>query len=82
MPISVNSENSDAKYMSSAIDKAISLWQNEGFTALSQTDTQAALSNGQALFVSECLALAKRVTDEDARYSIVPFPKYDEAQDS
>lgn len=82
LPISVNSENSDAKYMSAAIDKAISLWHNEGFTALSQTDTQAALSNGQALFVSECLALAKRVTDEDARYSIVPFPKYDESQDS
>ena len=82
LPVSVNSENSDAKYMSAAIDKAISLWHNEGFTALSQTDTQAALSNGQALFVSECLALAKRVTDEDARYSIVPFPKYDESQDS
>ncbi len=82
LPVSVSSENSDAKYMSDAIDKAILLWQNSGFTALSQTNTQAALSNGQALFVSECLALAKRVTDEDARYSIVPFPKYDESQDS
>ena len=77
----VSAANTDIALLSSKVDKAIELWGRSSMTTVTGTAALDALSNGQALFISECLALTNRGADENARYSIVPFPKYDEAQE-
>lgn len=77
----ISSQNTDVKAYSAAIDKAIELWQSPAFLSTSGSNTQSSLTNGQALFVSEVLTVARRITDENARFSIVPIPKYSEDQE-
>ncbi len=77
----INAQNTDVKAYSAAIDKAIELWSSPAFLSTGGTDTQNSLTNGQALFVSEVLTVARRITDENARFSIVPIPKYNEEQE-
>ena len=77
----INAQNTDVKAYSAAIDKAIELWQSPAFLSTSGSNTQSSLTNGQALFVSEVLTVARRITDENARFSIVPIPKYSEDQE-
>ncbi len=76
----ISTQNTDISALSAAIDKAAEVFKSPYYEAQSGSKTQAAMSNGQALFISECLAVAKRVTDENAKYSIVPYPMADENQ--
>ena len=76
----ISTQNTDIAALSAAIDKAGEVFTSPYYQAQSGSKTQAAMSNGQALFISECLAVAKRVTDENAKYSIVPYPMANEAQ--
>lgn len=78
----ISSQNTDVKAYSAAIDKAIELWQSPAFLSTSGSNTQSSLTNGQALFISEVLTVARRITDENARFSIVPIPKYSEDQEN
>ena len=76
----ISTQNTDISALSAAIDKAAEVFKSPYYEAKSGSKAQAAMSNGQALFVSECLAVAKRVTDENSKYSIVPYPMADENQ--
>ncbi len=76
----INAQNTDVQSYSAAIDKAIELWSSLAFLSPGGS-THTALTNGQALFVSEVLTVARRITDENARFSIVPLPKYTEEQE-
>ncbi len=80
-PVAINSQNTDVKAYSAAIDKAIELWQSPAFLSTSMANTHSALTNGQSLFVSEVLKVSRIINDENARYSIVPIPKYSEEQE-
>ena len=80
-PVAINSQNTDVKLYSAAIDKAIEFWQSPAFLSTSMANTHSALTNGQSLFVSEILKLSRIINDENARYSIVPIPKYSEEQE-
>ena len=80
IPKAIDAQTCDVKGYSAAIDKAIDLWSSPSFLSTSGTNTQSSLTNGQALFVSEVLTVARRITDENARFSIVPIPKYSEEQ--
>lgn len=78
----ISKENTDIAALSAAIDKASKLVNNEGYTAISSiAGARASFTNGQALFASECLQAAMLVTDENANFSCVPFPKYNESQE-
>lgn len=51
------------------------------FQPISGDDVTASFTNGRTLFISECLDAATRPTDENANYTIIPFPKYNAEQE-
>lgn len=81
--VAVSKDTVDVAALSAAIDKASKLVNNEGFTAINAiAKARGSFTNGQTLFASECLAAASLVDDENANFSCVPFPKYNEEQES
>ncbi|MBQ0010297.1 MAG: hypothetical protein KBS76_04250 [Ruminococcus sp.] len=51
------------------------------YQPISGDDVTASFTNGRTLFISECLDAATRSTDENANYTIIPFPKYNPEQE-
>lgn len=81
--VAVSKDTVDVAALSAAIDKASKLVNNEGYTAINSiAKARGSFTNGQTLFSSECLAAASLVDDENANFSCVPFPKYNEEQES
>ncbi len=54
----------------------------DGKTQNMPTDWHGMFSGGQALFYLEPIGSLKKLRDMDAEFGIVPFPKYDEAQEA
>ena len=80
--IAISKDTVDVEALSAAIDKVSKLVNNEGFTAINAiAKARASFTNGQTLFASECLAASSLVDDENANFSCVPFPKYNEEQE-
>ena len=81
--VAISKDTVDISALAAAIDKASQLVNNDAYTAISSiAKARASFTNGQTLFASECLAAASLVTDENANFSCVPFPKYNEEQES
>ncbi len=54
----------------------------DGKTQNMPTDWHGMFSGGQALFYLEPIGSLKKLRDMDAEFGIVPYPKYDEAQEN
>ncbi len=81
--VAISKDTVDISALAAAIDKASQLVNNDAYTPIgSIAKARASFTNGQTLFASECLAAASLVTDENANFSCVPFPKYNEEQEN
>lgn len=79
--MAISKDTVDVAALSAAIDQAAKLVNNEGYAAIASiANARASFTNGQTLFASECLQAASLVDDENANFSCVPFPKYNEEQ--
>ncbi|MBQ0009552.1 MAG: hypothetical protein KBS76_00405 [Ruminococcus sp.] len=82
-PTAISAENFEFYgELGNAVKKAIELTGSGFYQPISGTETYASFTNGRTLFVSECLGSTKNGDSEDANFTILPFPKYNETQES
>ncbi|MBQ0009516.1 MAG: hypothetical protein KBS76_00215, partial [Ruminococcus sp.] len=83
LPQAVNSDNFDFfDQMQSAIDKAIELTGSGYYQPVPGQLLYESFTSGRALFITDALASAASVSDPNANIAILPYPEYNEAQDS
>ncbi|MBO4423324.1 MAG: extracellular solute-binding protein [Clostridia bacterium] len=76
----------NAEYVNLVLDKSIKIWSDKSLTASADRDgfdmptLQGIFEEGRSLFLGEVMQLVFRLRAMEIDFGLIPFPKYDSAQ--